>query len=86
MCVLGNDLSKKRGFIGAESWQMMKAVVVHKYGGPEELKFEEFPDPVPGADEVLVRVAATSINPSISCGVLEPQKMLLRSSFPVSLE
>ena len=42
---------------------MMKAVVVHKYGGPEELKFEEFPDPVPAAGEVLVRVAATSINP-----------------------
>jgi NADPH:quinone reductase-like Zn-dependent oxidoreductase len=42
---------------------MMKAVIVHKYGGPEELKFEEFPDPVPAAGEVLVRVAATSINP-----------------------
>ena len=26
---------------GAERWQIMKAVVVHKYGGPEELKFEE---------------------------------------------
>jgi NADPH:quinone reductase-like Zn-dependent oxidoreductase len=42
---------------------MMKAVVVHKYGGPEELKFEEFPDPAPGAGEVLVRIAATGINP-----------------------
>ena len=54
---------KSAASYGAESWQMMKAVVVHKYGGPEELKFEEFPDPVPGAGEVLVRVAATSINP-----------------------
>lgn len=41
----------------------MKAVVIHQYGGPEVLKFEEYPDPVPGAGEVLVRVAATSINP-----------------------
>src|SRR3984885_2044292 len=41
----------------------MKAVVVHEYGGPEVLKFEEYPDPVPGQDEVLVRVAATSVNP-----------------------
>jgi NADPH:quinone reductase-like Zn-dependent oxidoreductase len=41
----------------------MKAVVVHQYGGPEVLKFEEFPDPVAGAGEVLVRVAATSVNP-----------------------
>lgn len=41
----------------------MKAVVVHQYGGPEVLKFEDYPDPVPGAGEVLVRVAASSVNP-----------------------
>jgi NADPH:quinone reductase-like Zn-dependent oxidoreductase len=41
----------------------MKAVVVHQYGGPEVLKFEDYPDPVPGEGEVLVRVAATSVNP-----------------------
>ena len=41
----------------------MKAVVVHQYGGPEVLKFEEYPDPVAGPGEVLVRVAATSVNP-----------------------
>jgi NADPH:quinone reductase-like Zn-dependent oxidoreductase len=41
----------------------MKAIVVHQYGGPEVLKFEEYPDPVPGAGQVLVRVAAASVNP-----------------------
>jgi len=41
----------------------MKAIVVHKYGGPEVLKFEDYPDPVPGPGEVLVRVAAASVNP-----------------------
>ncbi len=41
----------------------MKAVVVDQYGGPEVLKFEEYPDPVPGRGEVLVRVAAASVNP-----------------------
>src|SRR6202042_656224 len=41
----------------------MKAVVVHQYGGPEVLKFEDYPDPVPGPVEVLVRVAAASVNP-----------------------
>src|ERR1700723_535417 len=40
----------------------MKAVVVHQYGGPEVLKFEDYPDPAPGPGEVLVRVAATSVN------------------------
>ena len=44
----------------------MKAIVVHQYGGPEVLKFEDHPDPVPGQGEVLVRVAAASVNP-IDC-------------------
>ncbi len=41
----------------------MKAIVVHQYGGPEVLRFEDYPDPVPGPGKVLVRVAATSVNP-----------------------
>ncbi len=41
----------------------MKAIVVHEYGGPDVLKFEDYPDPVAGAGEVLVRVAAASVNP-----------------------
>lgn len=41
----------------------MKAIVIHEYGGPDVLKYEDCPDPVPGAGEVLVRVAAASINP-----------------------
>lgn len=41
----------------------MRAVVMHEYGGPDVLKFEEAPDPVAGPGQVLIRVAATSINP-----------------------
>src|SRR5580700_2227337 len=41
----------------------MKAIVVHQYGGPDVLKFEDYPDPVPGPGELLVRVAAASVNP-----------------------
>src|SRR5271156_1314345 len=41
----------------------MKAIVVHQYGGPEVLKLEDYPDPVPGPGEVPVRVAAASVNP-----------------------
>ncbi len=31
--------------------------------GAGDSKLEEYPDPVPGPGEVLVRVAATSVNP-----------------------
>ncbi len=41
----------------------MKAVVLHGYGGLDQLKFEDVPEPAPQAGEVLVKVAATSINP-----------------------
>lgn len=41
----------------------MKAVVLHEYGGPGELKYEDVADPVAGEGELLVRVAATSVNP-----------------------
>jgi NADPH:quinone reductase-like Zn-dependent oxidoreductase len=41
----------------------MKAVVLHQYGGPDQLHYEDVPTPEPGPDEVLVKVAATSLNP-----------------------
>jgi NADPH:quinone reductase-like Zn-dependent oxidoreductase len=41
----------------------MKAIVVHQYGGPEVLEYEDYPDPVAGPGEVLIRVAAASVNP-----------------------
>ena len=40
----------------------MRAIVVHQYGGPEALRFEEYPDPALGLGEVLVRVASASVN------------------------
>jgi NADPH:quinone reductase-like Zn-dependent oxidoreductase len=41
----------------------MKAVVLHEYGPPSKLEYEDFDDPVAGRGEVLVRVHAVSINP-----------------------
>jgi NADPH:quinone reductase-like Zn-dependent oxidoreductase len=42
----------------------MKAVVLHEYGGPEVLKFEDnVPDPQVSGDTVLIAAAATSVNP-----------------------
>ncbi|MEZ0110487.1 NADPH:quinone reductase-like Zn-dependent oxidoreductase [Catenulispora sp. EB89] len=41
----------------------MKAIRFHEFGGTEVLRFEDVEQPVPGAGQVLVRVAATSFNP-----------------------
>ncbi|MFZ6044774.1 zinc-binding alcohol dehydrogenase family protein [Pseudomonas sp. CR3202] len=40
----------------------MKAAVIHAFGGPEQLRLEDVPTPVPGPGEVLVKVLAAGIN------------------------
>ena len=40
----------------------MKAIRIHEDGGPEVLRYEEVPDPVPGEGEVLVELRAASLN------------------------
>ena len=41
----------------------MKASVLYEYGGADKLRYEDFEDPKAAAGAVLVRVAATSVNP-----------------------
>ncbi|WP_371998680.1 NADP-dependent oxidoreductase (plasmid) [Tistrella mobilis] len=45
------------------SGAMMKAVRIHRFGGPEVLVYEEVPRPRPAPGEVLVRVHAAGLNP-----------------------
>ena len=58
----------------------MKAIVLHEYGPPSKLKYEDVPDPKPGRGEVLVRVQAVSVNPidwKLRAGVMQ-------SIFPIT--
>jgi NADPH:quinone reductase len=40
----------------------MRAIVISQFGAPEVLRETTRPDPVPGAGEVLIRVAASGVN------------------------
>jgi alcohol dehydrogenase len=40
----------------------LKAVFFERHGGPEVLRYGDFPDPVPGPGEVRLRVRACSLN------------------------
>lgn len=51
----------------------MKAVVMHEFGGPEVLKFEDIATPEVGPDDVLVEVRAVSINRTLDIVVRENQ-------------
>ena len=40
----------------------MKAIVIHEFGAPEVLSYEDVPDPTPGVGEVRVVVHAATVN------------------------
>src|ERR1700685_2831476 len=63
----------------------MKAIRIHQYGGPEVLAQVEMQRPAPGANEVLIKVKAASVNPfdwKVRAGYM---KDLLPLVFPATL-
>ena len=42
----------------------MKAIRVYQFGGPEVLQMAEVERPTPAADEILIKMYATSVNPA----------------------
>jgi NADPH:quinone reductase-like Zn-dependent oxidoreductase len=59
----------------------MKAARIHEYGDASVIRYEEVPRPAPGPGEVLIRVAATSFNPSETA----QRSGMLRAVLPVDL-
>src|SRR5215471_12095800 len=42
----------------------MKAIRVHKFGGPEVMQIEEVPTPKPAPGQALVKIHAAGVNPA----------------------
>jgi NADPH:quinone reductase-like Zn-dependent oxidoreductase len=59
----------------------MKAMRFHEYGESDVLRYEDVEDPVPGPDEVRIRVAGTSFN-GVDAGI---RGGYLQQAFPVAL-
>ena len=62
---------------------LMRAMIYRAYGGPERLESVELPRPVAAANQVLVRVRASSVNPidwKRGSGAL---RMIMPASFPL---
>ena len=77
----------------------MKAIVFTKYGSPDVLELREVAKPVPGVDEVLVRVLAVSLNDwdygalagadvvnRVIFGILKPKRQILGSDIAGRVE
>jgi NADPH2:quinone reductase len=47
----------------------MKAIVIHRYGPPEVLSFEDVPDPQPRAGEIRIQIHATTVNRVLDVGL-----------------
>jgi NADPH:quinone reductase-like Zn-dependent oxidoreductase len=63
----------------------MRAVVIHQFGGRDQLQLAEVPAPVPGKREVLIRIVAAGVNPvdwKIREGLLRSR---LPHQFPIIL-
>jgi NADPH:quinone reductase-like Zn-dependent oxidoreductase len=61
----------------------MKASRIHRFGPPDVIQLEDVPRPDPGANEVLVRVAAASVGPWD--GWIRAGKSVLDQPLPLTL-
>ena len=64
---------------------MMKALVATQYGGPELLSIEDVPIPRPGPGQLLVRVAASTINATDLQVITGVYRDVLELEFPYVL-
>jgi NADPH:quinone reductase-like Zn-dependent oxidoreductase len=55
----------------------MKASVYYKYGNSEVLEIREIEKPQPKADEILVKVRATTVNRT-DCAMLKSKPYIMR--------
>jgi NADPH:quinone reductase len=61
----------------------MKAIVIHEYGPPEVLRYEEVPDPVPRAGEIRIKVHAATVNRVLDVSLRAGKEMARGAVLPL---
>ena len=58
----GHARGRTKRAVAAEAKRTLKAAVYHRYGPPDVVRIEEVPTPHPKANELLVKVRATTVS------------------------
>jgi NADPH:quinone reductase len=61
----------------------MKAIVIHEYGPPEVLRYEDVPDPVPRAGEIRIKVHAATVNRVLDVSLRAGTEMARGATLPL---
>ena len=62
----------------------MKAIVIHEWGGPEVLRYEEIADPVAGPGEVVVEIHAVSVNRTLDVALRQGRQAQRGATLPLT--
>jgi NADPH:quinone reductase len=67
------------------SSNQMQAWAIDEFGEPDHFRRQSAPRPIPGAGEVLIRVAATSVNP-VDCKIRRGERPAIAPPLPAILQ
>jgi NADPH2:quinone reductase len=61
----------------------MKAIVIHEFGPPEVLRYEDVPDPVPRAGEIRIKIHAATVNRVLDVSLRAGKEMARGATLPL---
>ncbi|HEX3505069.1 MAG TPA: zinc-binding dehydrogenase [Xanthobacteraceae bacterium] len=61
----------------------MKAIVIHEYGPPDVLRYEDIPDPEPRAGEIRIKVHAATVNRVLDVSLRAGKEMFRNPVLPL---
>ncbi len=61
----------------------MKAIVIHEFGPPEVLRYEELPDPIPRTGEIRIKVHAATVNRVLDVSLRAGKEMARGAVLPL---